>query len=334
MITSITPSVYKIKYSKTTGYYLEYYQNRFAVLGKSYGELNKHLELVWSNYRSKPGSMGCCCVGAPGSGKSRLSHLLANRALDNGMCVILAIELETNIELIAFIDNLVNMVVIFDEFSKNFTMTMQNKMLPMFSAIDHSRKKLFILNENDRNSISPFIRTRPGRVRYCFDYDRVSESVIMEYCADYNISTSFIADIMVIYQKAPKFTFDHLQALVTEHISSPDYSIDELMEVLNLDDLVQDPLWYPTIVTKLGSSEVWEIGGVVTGQTKERISSNYFRCWVDIAKVDKAVKSDSGMGRNPTKALNITSNALQSIEEDDVYVFKVNGYLIQFVKRE
>jgi len=273
-------------------------------------------------------------VGAPGSGKSRLSHLLANRALDNGMCVILAIELETNIELIAFIDNLVNMVVIFDEFSKNFTMTMQNKMLPMFSAIDHSRKKLFILNENDRNSISPFIRTRPGRVRYCFDYDRVSESVIMEYCADYNISTSFIADIMVIYQKAPKFTFDHLQALVTEHISSPDYSIDELMEVLNLDDLVQDPLWYPTIVTKLGSSEVWEIGGVVTGQTKERISSNYFRCWVDIAKVDKAVKSDSGMGRNPTKALNITSNALQSIEEDDVYVFKVNGYLIQFVKRE
>lgn len=232
--------VYTIAKQNDT-YYLQPFTDMFKIPKKVYGGLDKLMYRFWSTFVVRPGSLGIILTGSSGCGKTILAEMIANLALVNKFKVVLVTDIIADIELVKFIDTLDRTIVIFDEFGKNFNHQLQDKMLTMFNDLS-GKKKMFILTENDETIISSFIRNRPGRALYHVNFKRVKKTVIEEYCKDRNVDfySDFYITLNKVHDKAIVFSFDHLKALVEEHISYPNETFEELLEVLNLDILTKE----------------------------------------------------------------------------------------------
>lgn len=233
-------AIYQIAKDKDV-YYLNPYAKAFELPEKVYGKLDVLASRFWRTFSLSNKSMGAMFTGTSGSGKTTLAELLGNFGLANGFNVVLVTDLNADIELVRFIDRLERCVIVFDEFAKNFDYKLQDKMLTMFNDLSRS-KKFFIITENDSKDINQFLRNRPGRIRYHVDFKRIKEFVIEDYCIDMQIdfNSSFYKDLLEVYGKALTFSFDHLQALVDEHKKYPDDTLEELIEVLNLEILTKE----------------------------------------------------------------------------------------------
>lgn len=232
--------VYTIAKQNDT-YYLQPFTDMFKIPKKIYGGLDKLMYRFWSTFVVRPGSLGIILTGPPGSGKTGLAEMIGNLALINRFKVVLVTDIIADIELVKFIDCLDRTVVIFDEFEKNFTMALQDKMLTMFNDLS-GKRKMFILTANDEDGISRFIRNRPGRALYHISFKRIKKNVIEEYCKDkyVNFLSEFYITLNKVHDKAIVFSFDHLKALVDEHVAYPEETFEELLEVLNLDILTKE----------------------------------------------------------------------------------------------
>lgn len=231
--------VYYIKkYLDTDMYYLEYEFDKFVLPDKIYGDTKEKIVRIWNHYVLSNKTTGCMFTGIPGSGKTEVGKMLCNLAIDNGLPVIMCIEIKFTIEVIRFISSLNRCVLFFDEFRKNISSDLESQMLSMLNDINNTNK-LFIITENDSHMISQFIRDRPERVRYHYDYDKVTLPVFTEYVNDFPMGDEFKKDLEDLYKRASVFSFDHLQTLVQEHIHYPYDTLDELLSMLNLHGLLK-----------------------------------------------------------------------------------------------
>jgi len=226
--------VFQIKKNPNTDeYYLEYRMTTFNVPNKLYGKTNMYINRFWRSFVFSKKSMGVLLTGDSGSGKTMLANAIGNVGLANGLNVIIVSELKASIELISFIDHLPSSIILFDEFGKVFDLNFQDKMLTMMSNTEGS-KKLFMLTENDVRDVNRFIRNRPGRVRYHIDFNRVEKDIIIEYCNDRSIDKQYLNDMLEKYDESLTFSFDHMMALVVEHIENPESTFAENLNILNL----------------------------------------------------------------------------------------------------
>jgi len=228
------PVIYYIKYDKTTDmYYKIPATDRFIIPDKVYGKAMEYATRVWNKYVLDSKTTGVLLTGDSGVGKTLIAELIANIALDNKISVVVIADIEVTTNLIAYISTLSNCVIMFDEFSKNTKYDVQETSLTMFSDINNTNK-LFILTENDVNTVSRFIRDRPGRIHYHMDFSKLDVDVLNEYCVDMKVNNTFLNELLTIYNKTLIFSFDHLKALVNEHKRYPNDNIEDLIKVLNL----------------------------------------------------------------------------------------------------
>lgn len=237
----LEPAVYYIKKLQDGSYGLEKVSDNFKLPNRIYGDNKKLAVRVWDNYvlNSKAGKStgdGILLTGSSGTGKTLIGKIISNIAIANKMPVIVVTDIAVTIDVISFIAKQKDVVVFFDEFSKNVDNKLQDTSLTMFSD-DLDSRKLFILTENDSNTVSRFIRDRPGRIKYHLDFERVSDKVVLEYCEEFNVSEKMFKEIMNKHIKSIHFSFDHLQAIVDEHIKHPNDELDYLIEILNVGTL-------------------------------------------------------------------------------------------------
>jgi len=331
MIEPVMPAVYKL-IKGNDGHYLEYYKPMFEVSGKNYGDINRHIEVFWDAYTSKTVSLGVLLTGAAGSGKTRTAELLGNRAIMHNMIVVMVTEIVPDLETIKYIDLLTNAVIIFDEFGKVFDMKLQNKMLTMLSNVN-SYKKLFILTENSKNIVSPFILNRPGRVRYHIDYDRIKESTILEYTADYPVNEKFLNELLKLHAKSNIFSFDHLQALVSEHRKYPDLTLEELLEILNLSMFNKQP-HYRAVEMYDEDGNTYEIA--YTEPVTKVVLFSKRSLWVDyfLPKDDSNKEPKEFSGERP-KTIQINKTDVHEIDDENgTILFKKGNFYILFKEVE
>lgn len=260
---NIKPAIYDLRYDpKSKQYYIEHSIDFFKSPPKLYGRNRKHAHIIWYNFKLEKGSMGALLTGQKGAGKTETALLVCNKAISAGMAVICISEIEASIELIHYLKNLSNVVLLFDEFAKNFNRGLQDKMLTMLTDIKDSRK-LFMLTENSTRGISDLIKDRPGRAFFHFEYGRMEKEDITEYCQDHGISNSFHNSILKAYEKSTIFTIDYIIALAKLHKRMPELTFDDVLEVINLKILKKKEMLNiikcSTIEIKDGKEEIVDV---------------------------------------------------------------------------
>jgi len=230
--------VYRLKQDEKKYYYLERVSDCFEIEGKNYGDVIEQRDIVWERYSKMLGSMGAMFTGGKGMGKSRLAELISNLAISYGIPVVLVTEINADIVTVQYIAMISNVVIFYDEFGKNFNRPLQDKMLTMLSGVA-SGKKLFLITENNTNMLSELIVDRPGRVLYHYEYDRLDELVIQQYCADHAVSQYIYDNIIDKWKQTPGFSNDHLKALVEEHEFRPQDTFEMLLKRLNVSSLTK-----------------------------------------------------------------------------------------------
>lgn len=250
--------------NETKSYNLEEYATGFHLPNKVYGTLKHKAVRVWNSFASSTESSGVLLTGDSGAGKTLTANLIANIAIDQQVPVIYISGIEITYKTILYLSQYTDVVIYIDEFRKLMAYDTESMMLSFLS--DSTYKRLFILTENNINTISPYIKNRPGRVRYHFEFNKLEEEVINEYCQDLNVDSSFVSELCALYRRSCIFSFDHLQALVKEHLAYPGDSLETLLNVLNLKVLTKEPFISVTEVIQIDTDKVYqaEVGSKIT----------------------------------------------------------------------
>lgn len=287
--------IYKIGKNDNKEYFLYPYDHKFVMPPVIFGNIKKYGIHIWNDYVINKKTTGGIFTGHKGSGKSLLAEYIANIGIDNGLMVVVIKDIQTDIELVNFIGNLSNVILIFDEFSKNFSYDLQEKMLTMFSDSKNS-KRIYIVTENKTNTINTYIMDRPGRVKYHIDFDRLDEKTFVEYCEYHKVKDVFFKELYDLYNISMVFSIDHLKAIISEHLVYPDKNLEETISILNVGVLKKPKIYRVISVKKLDEPTV-ELKFSCDDIDISSFESSKYPTWIDVyhdtGRVGvKVVKSD------------------------------------------
>lgn len=231
------PGVYEINQDPQTKQIIPVFKSyKFDTPEKLYGEIRDYVNIIWKGFERNNYKGGVLLTGLMGSGKTEIGKILSNKAIEVGMSVYVIKDVSDKYSLISTLDNLDNCVLFFDEFGKNFPLDIQEKMLTLLSN-PTGKRRIVVITENEAFRISRFIRSRPGRIKYSLNFDKLPKSVILDYCKDKKVDLEFVKEILEIYPLSTDFTFDHLKALVEERLKNPDVPTEILFKILNIEFL-------------------------------------------------------------------------------------------------
>lgn len=278
----LEPAVYEVGFSIMEGYYLTRTGSQYDIKHKQYGEVNARSDRIIRAYSKSTKSFGALATGVKGTGKSELVKTTANKAINKLGLPVIVINSDYSDEAFQrFMGNVGECVIIIDEFGKkyrtkkdnngNISEDPQGDMLSFFDGMQ-SVKRLILLTENNTRLINEYMLNRPSRLWYHFTYDKLEAAVINEYIKDVapSIDNQFIADLVVARESSKEFTFDMLQAIVTEKLEYPEDSLEDLIKVLNVD--IREPDMYLTNIELKGALVSL---GVLEGKKISYVGSYY-----------------------------------------------------------
>ncbi len=255
-----TPGFYQINKTKEDDHFIELEGPMKKIPDNIYGKTGDRVLRYWKKYIKISNTLSILLVGDKGSGKSLEADLLCNVAIEKGKMAVLAVTgFEVTEQTIQFLEHYDNVVLYFDEFSKHVRYQTQDLLLSLLT--NTNKNYLVVMTENDINTISNYIRSRPGRAWYRKVFDKLELDIIEDYLKQYpKVTTKFKEELLDKYKTAMTFSFDHLKALVDEHLDYPEETIDEMLELLNIDIFSKSKKYFLTKVEKMKTSE--ELGDV------------------------------------------------------------------------
>ena len=252
------PGFYQINKTKEDDHFIELEGPIKKIPGNIYGKTGDRVLRYWKKFIKVDNTLSILLVGDKGSGKSLEADLLCNVAIEKGNMAVLAVTgFEVTEQTIQFLEHYDNIVLYFDEFSKHVRFQTQDLLLSLLT--NTNKRYLVVMTENDINTISNYIRSRPGRAWYRKVFDKLELDIIEDYLTQFpNVTTKFKEELLDKYKSAMSFSFDHLKALVDEHLDYPEETIDEMLELLNIDIFSKSKKYFLTKVEKLNDKEEYE----------------------------------------------------------------------------
>ncbi len=178
---------YAVCFSKMKGFFLVEH-NDLSVNEKIYGVHMEKVNKVINAFPKFDRSLGVILSGDKGMGKSVFAKLLANKAISNGIPVIIVDKYVPGIA--GYIETIEQEVMIlFDEFDKTFkesdeeNANRQDELLSLFDGVS-TGKKLFVVTCNEIYCLSDYLINRPGRFHYHFRFKYPNNDEIREYLQD------------------------------------------------------------------------------------------------------------------------------------------------------
>jgi len=201
-----------------------------------YGTFNERADKILNSFNTREKSLGALLTGNRGSGKTLLTRVVANKAIDLGLPVIIIDRPFSGGAFNEFMNELGEAVVIFDEFAKHYDKDSKDA-VAMLSLLDGtaSTKKLFLFTENNEYSINKYMLNRPGRIFYHFRYGKLEEAVITDVCNDKLSDTRKTEEIVELSRTLTEFSFDILLAIIEEANRYPEETVLQLINSLNID---------------------------------------------------------------------------------------------------
>lgn len=236
----LPPAIYSLESSREEGLFLLKIQDSYILPEKVYDNLEQVAAKVIRTHHNKQGNTGVLLTGLKGTGKSLFVKFISNQMLSQGFPVIQINKAYGGEELINFVENLGDCVLLFDEFGKHYTpysnhspgAPSQNSLLSMLDGLSNS-KRLHLFTENDPNDISEYLINRPGRVHYHFKYNRLSNKVIEELCKDAQLPEDITKELIALSSKIRVLSFDAIKCLIDEW-KLHGGELEQLLNTLNI----------------------------------------------------------------------------------------------------
>lgn len=230
---------FEICFNKMAGFYLSSRSDLAINEEKIYGNHEVKVNKVLNSFKHSDRNLGVILSGQKGIGKSLFARILSHQAIEDGYSVLLANTYMPGIaDFISSIEQ--EVVVIFDEFEKNFASNVeervgpspQEEMLSLFDGLDNG-KKLFVITCNEVDRLNTYLLNRPGRFHYHFKITYPTEEEIVEYLTD-KVDKKYADGIkdIVNFSRTVNMTYDYLRAIAFE--LNQGYGVAETLEDLNI----------------------------------------------------------------------------------------------------
>lgn len=247
--SNLKPDTYEVKVDMQ-GFYLEKVNHLTLGTSKIYGDSETKVDHILKGYQASSKSMGTILAGKKGIGKTLFAKILANKAIAQGLPVLLVNKGYQGIG--KFIDSIKQgTLVLFDEFEKNFnnldiddqdantSTESQATLLNLFDGIS-DQKRLYIITVNEIYNLNEYMLNRPGRFHYLIRLDFPSATEAKEYLQD-NLSKEYydqIPEIIKFIYRVP-LNYDSLRAIVFEvNLGTPFKEAIKVLNIINTEERV------------------------------------------------------------------------------------------------
>lgn len=232
----------------------------FELPKKIYGSSTNNADRILTTFQSRPLTTGVLLSGIKGAGKTLLAKQTSVLGREMGIPTIVINKPWHGDMFNAFIQSInTPAIVMFDEFEKVYNYQEQRALLTLLDGV-FPTKKLFLLTTNSTHGVSEFLRNRPGRIFYNFEFSTLGEAFIREYCEDNLKDKKQIEDVIRYTNIFSFFNFDMLAAAI-EEMNRYGETLAQVLDVLN-------------IVPETQANETYELTLVVDG-TEFLLDKNY-----------------------------------------------------------
>lgn len=219
----IPAGVYNVNFHPMEGYSLVQTNDLVITDNKVYGGRYQKADKIIHAFSKSQRNLGVLLSGAAGTGKTMFTKILAQKAIEQGIPILLVNSYIGGIAgYLASIDQ--EVCVIFDEFEKIYqtggdddNSGAQKELLTLFDGMT-TGKKLFCITCNELNRISKFMINRPGRIHYHIKWATPTKEEVKEYLIDNVEQGGNIEGIETFSTLAQTydFTYDALRAIAFE----------------------------------------------------------------------------------------------------------------------
>lgn len=232
---------YKVHFSNKEGFSLMRVDDLVVGTARVYGSRDRKVDKIFSSYRRTERSLGVMLTGDKGQGKSLFLRMVAARAKDEKLPVILVTEDADGIA--EFLDTLDECIIVFDEFEKVFPgggprshvegSSRQNQFLSLFDGIS-AVKRIYCLTVNEISDVSAYLVNRPGRFHYHLRFDYPTPEEVRAYLNDQapNASDEEVENA-ALFSRRVQLNYDHLRAIAFE-LNDANALFAEIVEDLNI----------------------------------------------------------------------------------------------------
>lgn len=219
VLDNLPAQTYKVGFGQFTGFFLEKQHDLEIKEDKIYGVHEEKANKVLNRFEKSCKNLGVILSGDKGIGKSLFARLLAQKAIQNGIPVILVDDFIPGID--DFLNDIKNEVlVLFDEFDKAFAKSKdkdpQSKMLSLFDGTS-SGKKLFVVTCNNYRDLNEYLINRPGRFHFHFRFEYPTADEVKGYLRD-KLDEKYHSEINKVasFSRKIKLNYDCLSAIALE----------------------------------------------------------------------------------------------------------------------
>jgi hypothetical protein len=219
VLDNLPAQTYKVGFDKDIGFFLGKQDDLEIKEEKIYGVHESKVNKVLNRFEKSCKNLGVILSGDKGIGKSLFARLLSQKAIENGIPVILVDHYIRGID--DFLNSIKNeALILFDEFDKTFDEddddNPQAKMLSLFDGTS-SGKKLFVVTCNKYYKLNEYLVNRPGRFHFHFRFSYPTEDEIKKYLTD-KLDEKYYSEIekVVLFSKRTLLNYDCLSAIALE----------------------------------------------------------------------------------------------------------------------
>ena len=245
VLDNLPAQVYKIGFGQFTGFFLEKQSDLEIKENTIYGVHEQKANKVLNRFQKVSKNLGVILSGDKGIGKSLFARILANKAIEHGIPVVLVDKYIPGIG--DFINEIQNeIMVLFDEFDKTFKIDdddPQAQMLSLFDGISNG-KKLFVITCNKFSNLNEYLINRPGRFHFHFRFEYPTSDEIRNYLHD-KLDSKYYSEIdkVINFSKKTKLNYDCLSAISIE-LNEGDSFEDAIRDLNIMNDFASNKNMY------------------------------------------------------------------------------------------